>query len=181
MKRMLIKDVLASAPSTAVTLGGWVRTVRNSKGFSFLSINDGSCQACLQVVADESLANYAAEVSHLTAGCSVYVTGQVVASPAQGQQVEVRAAAVQVLGAADAERYPIQPKRHSYEFLRTQAHLRTRTNTFGAVARVRSTLAGAIHEFFQARGFLYVHTPIITASDCEGAGEMFAVLSLIHI
>ncbi|MCY2929433.1 MAG: asparagine--tRNA ligase [Planctomycetota bacterium] len=178
MKRMLIKDVLAAAPSTAVTLGGWVRTVRNSKGFSFLSLNDGSCQACLQVVADESLDNYAAQVAHLTAGCSVFVSGQVVASPAQGQQVEVRASSVQVLGTADAERYPIQPKRHSYEFLRTQAHLRTRTNTFGAVARVRSALAGAIHEFFLARGFLHVHTPIITASDCEGAGEMFAVSTL---
>jgi asparaginyl-tRNA synthetase len=178
MKRTLIKDVLAAAPGTALTLGGWVRTVRTSKGFSFVSVNDGSCQACLQVVADDSLENYTDQIAHLTAGCSVFVTGQVVASPAQGQQVEVHAESVLVLGTADAERYPIQPKRHSYEFLRTQAHLRTRTNTFGAVARVRSVMAGAIHEFFQTRGFLYVHTPIITASDCEGAGEMFAVSTL---
>jgi len=178
MKRMFIKDVLAARPGAEVTLGGWVRTVRGSRGFSFLAVNDGSCLAGVQVVADDTLDNYASQVVHLTAGCSVLVTGQVVASPGQGQQVEVRAGSVRVLGTADAEHYPIQPKRHSYEFLRTQAHLRTRSNTFGAVARVRSVLAAAIHEFFQSRGFLYVHTPIITASDCEGAGQMFRVTTL---
>jgi len=177
MKRSPIKDVLAGANVGAlVTVAGWVRTLRTSKGgFSFLSVNDGSCMACLQVLADKDLPNYDGEIVHLTAGCSVIVVGEVKASPAKGQSVEIQAAEVRVIGTADAEHYPIQPKRHTFEFLRTQAHLRARTNTFGAVARVRSAMAGMIHEFFQSRGFLYVHTPVITASDCEGAGEMFRV------
>ena len=180
MERTLIKDALAGvAPGREVAIAGWVRTARQSKGgFSFIALNDGSCLASIQVVADESLPNYAGEVAKLTAGCSLVVTGELVASPAKGQAVEVRAKAVSVLGWADAAAYPIQPKHHTFEFLRTQAHLRPRTNTFGAVARVRSVVSAAIHEFFQSRGFLYVHTPVITASDCEGAGQLFRVTAL---
>jgi len=180
MKRVLIKDALTDVPvGETVTVAGWVRTLRTSGGgFSFLTVNDGSCLASLQVVADGKLGNYDDEIVHLTAGSSVVVTGRLVESPAKGQRVEVQADEVRVLGLADAERYPIQPKRHSFEFLRTQAHLRTRTNTFGAIARVRNVVCLAIHEFFQQRGFLYVHTPVITASDCEGAGEMFRVTTL---
>ena len=180
MNRIRIKDVLTvSNIGEEVTLGGWVRTVRHSKGgFSFLNLNDGSCLKHLQVVADENLPNYGSDILHLTAGCSVVVSGKVLESPAKGQRIEVHADDVRVIGSADAENYPIQPKRHTFEFLRTQAHLRTRTNTFGAVARVRNRLCAAIHEFFQSRGFLYIHTPIITASDCEGAGEMFNVSTI---
>ena len=177
MKRTPIRNVLADATvGETLTVAGWVRTLRTSGGgFSFLAVNDGSCLATIQVVADGKLDNYDSEIVHLTAGCSVVATGALVESPAKGQRVEIHAESVRVLGLADAERYPIQPKRHSFEFLRTQAHLRTRTNTFGAVARVRNAVCAAIHEFFQDRGFLYVHTPVITASDCEGAGEMFRV------
>jgi asparaginyl-tRNA synthetase len=180
MDRTLIKDALTDVPAdSTVTVGGWVRTLRTSKGgFSFITLNDGSCMAVLQIVADQKLSNYDSEIVHLTAGCSVVVTGTLVDSPAKGQRVELHADEVRLLGTADAERYPIQPKRHTFEFLRTQAHLRTRTNTFGAVARVRNTICAAIHEFFQQRDFLYVHTPIITASDCEGAGELFRVTML---
>ena len=180
MNNALIKDVLSDVPVGAeVTVGGWVRTVRTSKGgFSFISVNDGSCMASIQVVAEKDLANYDSEIVHLTAGCSVRVEGSLVASPAKGQRVELRAGRMEIVGGCDAQSYPIQPKRHTFEFLRTQAHLRARTNTFGAVARVRSVLSFSIHEFFQSRGFLYVHMPIITASDCEGAGELFRVTSL---
>ena len=180
MERTLIKDALTEVPAGAeLTVAGWVKTVRASKGgFSFINLNDGSCLANIQVIADEKLPNYAEEVSRLTAGASVMATGRLVESKGAGQRVEMQATEVRVLGPADAERYPIQPKRHSFEFLRTQAHLRPRTNTFGAVARVRNALCQAIHEFFQSRGFLYVHTPIITASDCEGAGQLFRVTTL---
>jgi len=180
MDRTSIKDVLTNVPAgQTVTVSGWVRTTRHSKGgFSFLTINDGSCMGSLQAVADDKLPNYAGEVAHLTAGASVTVTGGVVESQGKGQRVEIQATEVRVIGAADGATYPIQPKKHSFEFLRSQAHLRARTNTFGAVARVRSALCFAIHEFFQQRGFLYIHTPIITASDCEGAGELFRVTSL---
>ena len=180
MKRTTIHKVLQDGQVDAeVTVAGWIRTVRSSKGgFSFLAVNDGSCLATIQVVADQKLPNYAEEIAHLTAGASVVVHGRLVESPAKGQRVEIHAEEVSVLGCADAETYPIQPKRHSFEFLRTQAHLRTRTNTFGAVARVRNAVCAAIHEFFQSRGFLYVHTPLITASDCEGAGELFRVTTL---
>jgi len=179
MNRMPIKDALTDAPPGAdLAVAGWVRTVRVSKaGLCFLSVNDGSCLANLQVVAESSLPNHQ-ELARLGSGSSVAVTGQLVESPAKGQRVELRAAQVRVLGAADPAAYPIQPKRHSFEFLRTLAHLRPRTNTLGAVARVRSTLCAAIHEFFQKRGFLYIHTPIITASDCEGAGQQFRVTTL---
>jgi len=180
MDSVSVRDALTDiAIGSDVRLAGWVRTLRTSKGgFSFLTLNDGSCLASLQVVADAKLPNYDSQIVHLTAGCSVEVTGTLAESRGKGQQVEVQATEVKLLGAADAETYPIQPKRHSFEFLRTVAHLRPRTNTFGAMARVRNTLSAAIHEFFQQRGFLWVHTPIITASDCEGAGQLFRVTAL---
>jgi len=157
---------------------GWVRTKRESKGgFSFIELNDGSCMSSLQVIAGESLPNYRDDVAKLQTGCSVRVKGTLVSSPAKGQRVELKAEEIEVLGWADPEQYPLQKKRHSFEFLRTIAHLRPRTNTFGAVARVRNSLSFAIHSFFHERGFVYVHTPIITGSDCEGAGEMFRVTS----
>jgi asparaginyl-tRNA synthetase len=158
---------------------GWVRTRRDSKGgFSFLEINDGSCFGNVQVIAEASLPNYETEVKHLTAGCSVTVVGEVRKSPAQGQATEVVARSVVVQGTADAKTYPLQKKGHSFEFLRTIGHLRPRTNTFGAIMRVRNQISRSIHEFFQENGFLWVHTPIITASDCEGAGQMFRVTTL---
>jgi asparaginyl-tRNA synthetase len=162
-----------------VTLNGWVRTRRDSKGgFSFLELNDGSSFGNVQIIAESSLPNYENEVKKLTAGCSVSVTGEIRKSPAQGQATEVQARSITVSGWADSESYPLQKKRHSFEFLRTMAHLRPRTNTFGAVARVRNCVCRSIHDFFQEQGFLYVHPPIITASDCEGAGQMFKVTTL---
>jgi asparaginyl-tRNA synthetase len=164
-----------------VVLQGWVRTRRDSKaGFSFLEINDGSCFGNVQVLAEASLPNYESEIKHLSPGCSVSVTGLVKASPGKGQATEVQAAAVTVHGTADVSTYPLQKKGHSFEFLRTIAHLRPRTNTFGAIARVRNCVCNSIHQFFQEQGFLYVHTPIITASDCEGAGAMFQVTTLLE-
>jgi asparaginyl-tRNA synthetase len=160
-------------------LQGWVRTRRDSKaGFSFIELNDGSCLANLQIVADGKLSNYETEVKHLTAGSSVTVEGEVKASPAKGQATEVHAERVIVHGLADSETYPLQKKGHSFEFLRTIAHLRPRTNTFGAIARLRNQVSRSIHNFFQENGFFYIHAPIITASDCEGAGEMFRVTTL---
>lgn len=178
--RTKIKDALHEvAPGTEISVGGWVRTVRTSKGgFSFLNLNDGSSMDSLQVIAPGELPNYAEQITRLSTGSSVWVTGTLVESPAKGQRVELQAREVRVLGWADPEAYPIQPKRHSFEFLRTQAHLRPRTNTFGAVARVRSAMSGLIHKFFQERDFLYINTPIITSSDCEGAGELFRVTSM---
>jgi asparaginyl-tRNA synthetase len=159
-----------------VLVQGWVRTRRDSKaGFSFLEINDGSCFGNVQVVAAASLPNYDSEIKHLSPGCSVGVRGLVQASPGKGQATEIHATDVVVYGTADVAAYPLQKKGHSFEFLRTIAHLRPRTNTFGAMARVRNCVCNSIHQFFQDRGFLYVHTPIITASDCEGAGAMFRV------
>ncbi len=163
-----------------VILHGWVRTRRDSKaGFSFLEINDGSCFGNVQVIAESGLANYESEIKRLSPGCSVTVAGFVKPSPGKGQATEVQATAVTVYGTADTATYPLQKKGHSFEFLRTIAHLRPRTNTFGAVARVRNCVCNSIHQFFQERGFLYVHTPIITASDCEGAGAMFQVTTLL--
>ncbi len=162
-----------------VRLQGWVRTRRDSKGgFSFLELNDGSSQGNVQVIADNKLPNYEAEVKHLTIGTSVTVVGEVRASPAKGQATEVQAQEVVVHGPADAETYPLQKKGHSFEFLRTKAHLRPRTNTFGAIARLRNQVSRSIHEFFQERGFLWIHTPIVTSSDCEGAGELFRVTTI---
>ena len=169
----------AEAVGKEVTLDGWVRTRRDSKaGFSFLELNDGSSMGNIQVIADAALENYDSVIKSLSAGCSVSVTGVVQQSPGKGQATEVRATRITLHGTADAETYPLQKKRHSFEFLRTIAHLRPRTNTFGAVARVRNCVSNSIHQFFQEEGFLYVHTPIITASDCEGAGEMFQVTTL---
>ncbi len=158
---------------------GWVRTRRDSKaGFSFLELNDGSCLGNLQIIAPASLPNYESQLRHLTAGCSVRAEGLIKASPGKGQATEMEARQITVLGLADPESYPLQKKQHSFEFLRSIAHLRSRTNTFGAIARVRNQLCWAIHEFFQKEGFIYIHTPIITASDCEGAGAMFQVTTL---
>jgi asparaginyl-tRNA synthetase len=161
------------------TLQGWIRTRRDSKGgFSFLELNDGSCFGNIQIVADAKLPNYESEIKHLSPGSSISVEGEVKASQGKGQATEVAAASVVVHGTADAEAYPLQKKGHSFEFLRTIAHLRPRTNTFGAIARVRNRVSYSIHQFFQDRGFIYLHTPIITASDCEGAGAMFKVTTL---
>lgn len=162
-----------------VLLQGWVRTRRDSKGgFSFLELNDGSCLGNIQIVADGRLPNYETEVKRLTTGCSIGVEGIVQPSPGREQPTEVLATRLIVYGWADPDAYPLQKKRHSYEFLRTIAHLRPRTNSFGAVARVRNAMSFSIHRFFQEEGFLYIHTPIITASDCEGAGAMFRVTTL---
>ena len=162
------------------TVQGWVRTRRDSKaGLSFVHVNDGSSLDSLQVVAPESLGNFHDEILHLTAGCAVSVTGTVAASQGRGQAVEVVADSIAVVGwVDDPESYPIQAKRHSFEYLREVAHLRPRTNTFGAVARVRHSLAMAIHRYFDEHGFLWIHTPILTASDAEGAGELFRVSTL---
>jgi asparaginyl-tRNA synthetase len=169
----------ASAAGQQGRLQGWVRTRRDSKaGFSFLELNDGTSLGNIQVIADAALANYESEVKHLSAGASVTVEGEVKASPAKEQATEIQAQRITVHGSADPETYPLQKKRHSFEFLRTLAHLRPRTNTFGAIARVRNQICRSIHQFFQEDGFLYVHAPIITASDCEGAGEMFKVTTL---
>jgi asparaginyl-tRNA synthetase len=162
-----------------VCLHGWVRTRRDSKaGFSFLELNDGSCLGNLQIIASNQLPNYESEIKKLAAGASIALTGEVRASPAKEQPTEVHAQSITVHGQADPETYVLQKKRHSFEFLRTIAHLRPRTNTFGAVARVRNCVCRSIHEFFQEQGFLYVQPPIITASDCEGAGQMFKVTTL---
>jgi len=177
--RILIKELLAHSPvGEVVLLCGWIRTRRDSKGgFSFLEINDGSSFRNVQVVAYNALSNYETEVLHLLAGASVQVRGKVVTSEGGKQSVEIRADSLLVLGATD-ESYPLQKKRHSFEYLRSIAHLRPRTNTFGAVARIRNALSFAVHSFFQENHFLYVHTPIITTSDCEGAGKMFQVTTL---
>jgi asparaginyl-tRNA synthetase len=175
-------DILSGrAPSDApVTLRGWVRTRRDSKaGISFVHISDGSCFHPVQAVAPSTLANYAAEVLHLTAGCAVEVTGEVVPSPAKGQPYELRATALKVIGwVDDPDTYPIQPKPHTMEFLREVAHLRPRTNVIGAATRVRHTVARAIHRYFDAQGFFWVNTPIITSNDAEGAGALFRVSTL---
>lgn len=177
-----VRDILEGAVTVGqqVTVSGWLRSRRDSKaGFSFLQVHDGSCFDALQVIAGRDLANYASDILRLSAGCSVSVVGEVVASEGQGQRVEVRANGVAVLGwVDDPETYPIAKKRHTMEYLRTVAHLRPRTNTFGAMARVRHVAAQAIHQYFTARQFIWVNTPIITAADCEGAGEMFRVSTL---
>ncbi|ATE72094.1 Asparaginyl-tRNA synthetase [Lysobacter capsici AZ78] len=163
-----------------VTVRGWVRTRRDSKaGLSFVNVSDGSCFAPIQVVAPNSLANYDSEIKHLTAGCAVVATGKLVASQGQGQAFEIQAETFEVVGwVEDPETYPIQPKAHSLEFLREVAHLRPRTNLFGAVTRIRNSLAQATHRFFHENGYFWISTPIITTSDAEGAGQMFRVSTL---
>src|SRR5580765_4194258 len=168
------------AAGTEVTVRGWVRTRRDSKaGLSFVNVSDGSCFDPIQVVAQNTLPNYANEIAHLTAGCAVIATGTLVPSQGKGQSFEIQATKVEVVGwVEDPETYPIQPKAHTMEYLREVAHLRPRTNTFGAVARVRDCIAKAIHRYFHERGFFWINTPIITASDAEGAGQMFRVSTL---
>ena len=177
MKRTRIARALASEEAgERITVMGWIRTKRDSKGgFSFLELNDGSCLNSLQAIADKTLPNYEDEILKLQTGCSVRVQGILTESPGKGQRMELQAEELEVLGWADPDLYPLQKKRHSFEFLRTIAHLRPRTNTFGAVARVRNAMSQAVHTFFQERDFIYLHTPIITGSDCEGAGEIFKV------
>jgi asparaginyl-tRNA synthetase len=164
-------------PQETVTVKGWVRTKREQKEFSFLEVNDGSSLAGLQVVVNQDVPGYSETLKRINTGASVEISGTLVESPAKGQRIELSADAIAVYGEADPETYPLQKKRHSFEFLRTIGHLRGRTNTLGAVFRVRNACAMAIHQFFQERGFLWVHTPIISASDCEGAGEMLTVTS----
>jgi asparaginyl-tRNA synthetase len=180
MQKISVADARkADAVGKTVLLRGWVRTRRDSKGgFSFIELNDGSCQGNVQVVAPGELPNYEAVVKHLHTGSSVAIEGEVKASPAKGQATEVLASKVERIGDAPAETYPLQKKGHSFEFLRSIAHLRPRTNTFGAIARLRHQVSMSIHQFFHEHGFYYVHTPVITASDCEGAGAMFRVSTL---
>jgi asparaginyl-tRNA synthetase len=163
-----------------VTVRGWVRTRRDSKaGLSFVNVSDGSCFAPIQVVAPNTLSNYESEVKHLTAGCAVIATGTLVASQGQGQSFEIQAQSLEVVGwVEDPETYPIQPKAHSLEFLREVAHLRPRTNLFGAVTRIRNCLSQAVHRYFHQNGFNWISTPIVTTSDAEGAGQMFRVSTL---
>lgn len=180
--RKRIKEVKfpkkGSLVGSEVTVKGWVRTVRKQKTFSFVEVNDGSTLASLQVIVDAEFPNYHQVMDQITTGVSAAFTGTVQESPGKKQSVELHVSKIEVIGKCDAEEYPLQKKRHSFEFLRSIAHLRPRTNTIGAVTRVRNALAFATHQFFQENGFLYIQTPIITASDCEGAGEMFRVSTL---
>ncbi len=177
MEKLLVKHALASdGPKDDVLIQGWVRTRRDSKTFSFLEVNDGSCLKNLQIIVDADLEDYA-KVQDASTGAAIEVSGNLVESKGKGQTWEVQAKTLSVVGLADST-YPLQKKGHTVEFLREIAHLRTRSNLFGAVFRTRNRLAMAIHTFFQSRDFMYVHTPIVTASDCEGAGELFHVSSL---
>ncbi|MDB5230536.1 MAG: asparagine--tRNA ligase [Chitinophagaceae bacterium] len=173
--RIKIKALLETAPlGTEVTIMGWVRTFRNNQ---FIALNDGSTNQNIQVVASLGMLNEDT-LKRITTGASLKIRGEVVESPGKGQQIELKANSIEILGDSDAEKYPLQPKKHSLEFLREIAHLRFRTNTFGAVFRVRHALAFAVHKFFNDKGFVYLHTPIVTSSDAEGAGEMFRVTTL---
>jgi asparaginyl-tRNA synthetase len=177
MNRIKIHSLLQSQiPMDQVLINGWVRTRRDSKGFSFIEVNDGSCLKNIQIIAPSSLPNYD-EIQRLTTGSAVSISGSLVPSQGKGQSWEITAARILVIGQAP-ETFPLQKKRHSDEYLRTIAHLRPRTNKYGAVFRIRSELSYAIHTFFRDRGFRYIHSPIITGSDCEGAGEMFRVTTL---
>ncbi|MGK7946103.1 MAG: asparagine--tRNA ligase [Microcystaceae cyanobacterium] len=173
--KRIINILRSGNPDETVKIQGWVRTKRDSKGFSFLEVNDGSSLQNLQVIVDASVPNYDTVIKQISTGASVEVTGQLAPSLGKGQRIELKASDLELYGESESETYPLQKKRHSFEFLRTIAHLRNRTNTLGAVMRVRNACSAAIHQFFQDRGFIWVHTPIITASDCEGAGELFTV------
>lgn len=180
---MKIKQIKNAADQSSligqtVNVKGWVRTVRNQKTFAFIEVNDGSTLSNLQVVVNVDIPNYEKLIAQLSTGVSVSVNGTIVESPGQHQNLELTATEISIIGLCDPETYPLQKKRHSFEFLRTIAHLRPRTNTIGAVTRVRNALAYATHKFFQERNFLYIQTPIITGADCEGAGKMFRVTSL---
>jgi asparaginyl-tRNA synthetase len=172
-----VKEALAAPIGTELTVNGWVRTRRDVGRISFAEVNDGSCLRNLQVVIGEGTVSQE-QISQITTGACISVKGTLVESPAPGQPVELKAHSVTILGPADAATYPLSKKRHSFEYLREIAHLRLRSNTFGAMFRIRNALSFAIHKFFQERGFIYVHTPIITTSDCEGAGAMFGVTTL---
>lgn len=181
--RTKIKQILhAKHPESLIgneiKAAGWIRTVRDQKSFAFIELNDGSTLSNLQIVLDASIPDYSQLLANLSTGASVAVSGKLVKSPGKNQALELHASEIRLLGSCDPAKYPLQKKRHSFEFLRTIAHLRPRTNTQGAVLRVRNAMAYATHLFFQQRGFLYVHTPIITGSDCEGGGEMFRVTTL---
>ncbi|MBD3421916.1 MAG: asparagine--tRNA ligase [Chitinivibrionales bacterium] len=176
-QKSITKILQQGTAGSVVTLCGWVRTRRDAKTFSFIELHDGSCMSGMQIVADNSLPGYDDSISKLTTGSSICVTGSLADSPGKGQKFEVQATSITVHNRAPEE-YPLQKKRHTFEYLREIAHLRPRTNSLGAIARLRSSLSYAIHTFFQQRGFICVHTPIITASDCEGAGEMFRVSAL---
>lgn len=177
--RRIVQILADGQPGESQKVCGWVRTRRDSKaGLSFVELNDGSCLSSLQLVVPGDLDGWDDAVGRVTTGASLRVSGTLKESPGKGQRVELGVESLEVIGEADAETYPLQKKRHSFEFLREIAHLRPRTNTFGAIARIRNALSAAIHRFFQDRGFVYVHTPIITTSDCEGAGEMFQVTTL---
>ncbi|MCK5055747.1 MAG: asparagine--tRNA ligase [Candidatus Aminicenantes bacterium] len=179
MKMDFLKSIFADYKSYVdreVKIGGWIRSIRDQKTFGFIMLNDGTFFKNIQVVFDDNLENFA-RVTNLTIGSSIIVTGRVVESPGTKQDFEIKVDSIEIVGVADPD-FPIQKKRHTFEFLRTIAHLRPRTNTYTAVFRVRSLLAYALHKFFIDRGFVYVHTPIITGSDCEGAGEMFRVTTL---
>jgi asparaginyl-tRNA synthetase len=176
--RRIAELLRTGQPDESVTIQGWVRTKRELKGFAFIEVNDGSSMANLQVVLNSELPDYDNVLKQVNTGASVEVSGVLVESPAKGQRIELKASSVTVYGEADPEKYPLQKKRHSFEFLREIGHLRSRTNTLGAVFRVRNACSTAIHQFFQERNFLWVHAPIITANDCEGAGELFTVTSL---
>ena len=175
IKQILLTPHPQSLKGQEVTVSGWIRTVRDQKSFAFIELNDGSTLASLQIIADACLPQYAELLPRLTTGASISVSGELVKSQGQQQALELRAKQIHLFGPCDPMKYPLQKKRHSFEFLRTIGHLRPRTNTQGAVLRVRNALAFATHLFFQERGFLYVHTPILTGSDCEGGGEMFHV------
>ena len=178
MQRTLIIEALAAtAPQPSITICGWIRTRRDAKEFSFVEVNDGSCLGNMQCIVDAGTTAQQ-QLADAATGAAISVTGELVASPGKGQQWEIRAHSVTVFGLADPETFPLQKKRHSDEFLRTIAHLRSRTNKFGAAFRIRSEAGQAVHQFFQGRRFSWVHTPVLTGADCEGAGEMFRVTSL---
>ncbi|HCW09292.1 MAG TPA: asparagine--tRNA ligase, partial [Cytophagales bacterium] len=175
MKRTKIKDLLSTQPTgQSVKVQGWVRTFRNNQ---FIAINDGSTINTIQAVAELNSLDEAT-LKRITTGACLSIVGELIPSPAKGQAVEVKVKELEILGDSDAEKFPLQPKKHSLEFLREIAHLRARTNTFGAVMRVRHAMAFAVHKFFNDRGFFYIHTPVITGSDAEGAGAMFKVTTL---
>ena len=176
--RTKIKQITSAGIGEKFTVKGWIRTVRDQGNFTFITLNDGSTFAGLQVIADSDMKDYEQVVKKISTGAAISVAGTLVESPGKGQTYELKAESLELIGACDSESYPLQKKRHSFEFLRTIAHLRPRTNTIGAVTRVRNALAFATHKFFQEKGFYYINTPILTGSDCEGAGHLFQVTTL---
>lgn len=181
-KRIKVKDLLKCEAGRKVTVKGWVRTKRGNKNVAFIALNDGSTINNIQIVVDKT-AFEESLLAKITTGAAIRVSGDLVESVGSGQSVEIQAGEIEIYGECDPMRYPLQKKDTSFEYLRTVAHMRPRTNTFGAILRIRNQMAFAIHKFFNEKGFVYLHTPLITASDCEGAGQMFKVttLSLIHI